>query len=114
MTTKKKIISWADTQREQCQHVKVGTYLTPSELATTMLRDFRFKKIMLASAEQVFWSIPPEVKLQLFKEAAKDMLNSYQIRDVKELYSMLGKEVRAREDKIKTKRSDKHGDKNNG
>lgn len=75
---------------------------TPEELVSAMLRDHRFKKIMLSNAEQMFWNIPPEVRLQLFRDAARDMLNSYKIRDVKELYNKIGKE-------LKKERCDKDG-----
>jgi hypothetical protein len=80
---------------------------TPDELVAAMLRDHRFKRIMLANAEQIFLSIPPDVKLQLFREAAKEMFNKYKIKDVKQIYLLLGKEQRL--DKQKQKEGEKHG-----
>jgi hypothetical protein len=77
---------------------------TPDELVAAMLRDHRFKKIMLANAEQIFWAIPAEVKIQLFREAAKSMLEGYKIKDVKQIYRLLGKTQRIdKEQNKKTK-----------
>lgn len=69
---------------------------TADELVAAMLRDYRFKKVMLANAELVFSGIPPEVKLQLFREAASELLKSYKIKDVKQIYRLLGMSERLR------------------
>jgi hypothetical protein len=64
---------------------------TAEELVAAMLKDFRFKRIMLANAEHIFDSVPAEVKVQLFREAIRDLMNHYKVSDMKAIYRMLGR-----------------------
>lgn len=81
-----KLEIWLDTENSKPDiHAKVY-----DNVVYAMLRDYRFKRIMLANAERVFDTIPTAVKIELFKDAAKELLKSYKIKDVKQIYGLLG------------------------
>jgi hypothetical protein len=54
-----------------------------------MLRDWRFKKKMLGYTAQIFSVLTKEDKKQMFKEALKEIILQYQIRDINKLYKTI-------------------------